>query len=157
MAMPNVRKKEPAMNRTFDPNDDPGELAASRENPGRPMGIEPQVLFVGGRELRTIPKAWLHSVGGGTPRPLLPDEMPDVAGLAPEETEIVVYETVSEGTPISPPFPNTREGRMRLVAYCAGHCTTWGDHKGGAEAWAALLVGEHTAVTADGVVIAEDR
>lgn len=147
------------MTQTFDPNNDPAadELAAKRENLGPPTGDEPQVLFVGGRELRMIPKGWLHPEGTGKPRPLLPEDMPDVAGLAPEETEIVAYEAVSEGTPISPPFPNTPEGRLRLVEYCARHCTTWGDHKGGAEAWAALLFGKHTAVTADGVVIAEDR
>ncbi len=147
------------MTRTFDPDDGPArqELAAKRRNQAPPTGNEPQALFVGGRELRTIRKGWLHPEGAGKPRPLLPEDMPDVAGLAPEETEIVAYETVSEGTPISPPFPNTLEGQLRLVEYCAEHCTTWGDYKGGAEAWAALLFGEHTAVSADGVVIAEDR
>lgn len=111
---------------------------------------------MGGRELRTIPKGWLHPEDARNPRPLLPEQMPNVTGLAPEETEIVAYEAGSEGTPISPAFPNTPEGRLRLVAYCARHCTTWGDHKGGVEAWAAILFGEHTAVTKDGVVIAED-
>lgn len=146
------------MTRTFDRNDDPArdELAANRENLGLPTGDQPQVLFVGGRELRTIPKGWLHPERAGKPRPLLPEEMPDVTGLAPEETEIVAYEAVSEGTPISPPLPNTLEGRLRLVEYCAGHCTTWGDHRGGVEAWAALLFGGNAAVTGDGIVMAED-
>jgi hypothetical protein len=83
--------------------------------------------------------------------------MPSAAGLAPEETEIAAYETVSEGTPISPPFPNSPEGRLALVEYCSLHCATWGHNTGGAEAWAALLFGTGAAVTADGVVIAEDR
>lgn len=147
------------MTRTFDPNDDPAarDLTPERESLGLPTDPEPQVLFVGGRELRTIPKGWLHPEGPGKPRPFLPEEMPDVTGMAPEETEIVAYEAVSEGTPISPPLPNTLEGQLRLVEYCASHCTISGDHKGGGEAWAALLFGEHAAVTADGVVIAEDR
>lgn len=44
---------------------------------------------MGGRALRAIPEGRLHHEGGGTPRPVPPEEMPDVAGLGPEETEIV--------------------------------------------------------------------
>ncbi len=92
----------------------------------------------------------------GRLRPLLPEQMPDVASLAREETEIVAYEAVSEGTPISPPFPNTPEGRLGLVAYCSQHCTTFANHTADAEAWAALLFGQNAAVTADGMVVAHD-
>jgi hypothetical protein len=116
-----------------------------------------QVLFVGARELRTIPKGWQHPAVNGKPKPLLPDEMPSVAGLPEEQTEIAAYEAVSEGTPISPPFPNTPGGRLQLVAHCAEHGTTWGDHTADAEAWAALLFGQNAAVTLDGVVIAQDN
>jgi hypothetical protein len=83
--------------------------------------------------------------------------MPDMRGLAEHEIEIAAYETVSEGTPISPPFPNNPDGRLGLVEYCSRHCTTFGNHTAGAEAWAALLFGNGAAVTADGVVIADDR
>ena len=48
---------------------------------------------------------------------------------------------MSEGTPISPVFPNTPEDRLALVNYCAEHATTFGDHRAGAEAWVAILFG----------------
>ena len=125
-----------------------------------------QTVFMANRELRVVPKGWQHPTREGAttrvqqwlrPVTVLPEQMPDVSGLAPEETEIVAYETTTEGTPISPPFPNTPEGRAALIAYCAEHCFTFGRNKGGAEAWAALLFGEDAAVTADGVVIANDE
>ncbi len=123
--------------------------------------------FVGGREVRVIPKGWRHPIEGGRHVPLLPagyvfDEdqapypmMPDVHHLAPYETEVAAYESVSEGTPISPAFPNTPQGRLDLINYCAGHCTTFGHHKAGAEAWAAILFGD-AAVSLDGHVTASD-
>lgn len=117
------------------------------------------VAFVGGRELRTIPKGWRHPQDAQRKnwyQPLRPDQMPDVAGLAPDETEIAAYETTSEGTPLSPRFPNTPEGTLGLVAFCAVHCTTWGDHKAGPEAWAVILFGQGAAVTSAGVVVASD-
>ncbi|MDZ4278006.1 MAG: hypothetical protein U1B78_02585 [Dehalococcoidia bacterium] len=119
------------------------------QNPG-------QAAFVANREVRTVPKGWLHPEAAGRPRPLLPEEMPGVAGLAPDQTKIVAYETTTEGTPISPPFPNTPEGRLALVRHCAEHETTFGDHKAGPEAWAVILFGQGAAVTVDGVVIAND-
>ena len=70
------------------------------------------------------------------------------------DTEIAAYEATSEGTPISPAFPNTDEGRLALINYCAEHCFTFGDHRGDAEAWAAILFGD-AAVAADGRVVAE--
>jgi hypothetical protein len=69
------------------------------------------------------------------------------------ETEIAAYETTSEGTPISPAFPNTDAGRLALINYCAGHCFTFGRHRADAEAWAAVLFGD-AAVAADGRVVA---
>lgn len=122
-------------------------------------GPQREVAFVGGRALRTIPTGWQH------PRdperrhfyqPLLAEQMPEVAGLAPPETEIVAYETTTEATPISLPYPNTAQGRLDLVRFCSERCTTWGDHTAGPEAWALILFGEGAAVTADGVVIAND-
>ena len=122
-------------------------------------GPQREVAFVGGRELRTIPKGWRHPRDPQRKnwyQPLLPEQMPGVAGLAPDETAIAAYETTTEGTPISPPFPNTPAGQLDLVAFCAVQCTTWGDNKGGPEAWAVILFGNGAAVTADGVVIAHD-
>ena len=109
-----------------------------------------EIAFVGGREVRAFPKGWQHPRDDrGRHVPLLPagyvfdDEehaagatarMPDAGGLAAHETEIAAYEAVSEGTPISPAFPNTDDGRLALVNYCAEHETTFGDHRAGAEA-----------------------
>ena len=123
-------------------------------------GPQREVAFVGGRELRTIPKGWRHPDDPKRPnwyQPLLPEQMPDVNGLPPEETEIAAYEAVSEGTPISPPFPNTPQGRVDLIAFCSVQCTAWGDKKAGPEAWVVILFGEGAAITADGVVIANDE
>jgi hypothetical protein len=67
--------------------------------------------------------------------------------------EIVVYETTTEGTPISPSFPNTPAGRLALCDWCARNTTTFGDHKADLEAWAAILFGASAAVdVADGRV-----
>ncbi len=123
------------MTRTSDPND-------------------AQVLFVGGRELRIVPRGWRHPKDDrGRYLLLFPEEMPSGAGPQ-DDPMVVAYETVSESTPISPPFPDTPTGRVALTEYCAEHCTTWGNHEADAEAWAALLFGKNAAVTLDGVVVA---
>jgi len=113
------------------------------------------------RELRVIPKGWQHPDHKGlfpaerfpsTPEALAkwcedyeepegPDQasyMPSVAGLAPEQTEIMAYETVSEGGPISPAFPNSPEGRMQLVKWLAENEDIMGQQVDG-ETWAAIL------------------
>jgi len=112
------------------------------------------IRIVPGREVRVIPAGWQHPVDSARRLiPLFPSQMPPVDGLA--LTEIVAYETTSEGTPISPAFPNTQTGRLDLVRYCAAHCTTFGSFRAEAEAWAAILFGEGATVTGDGVVLAE--
>ena len=142
------------------------------------------LVFVSNNEVRTIPKGWKHPrAEGGRDRPLLPADqwpstpeeqrqwmtenetdqppmaerfMPSIRSLPVEETEIVAYETTSEGTPISPAFPNTPQGRLDLVNYCAEHCTTFAQHMAGPEAWAAILFGSSTAVVSEeGTVYAE--
>ena len=124
------------------------------------MTNETQITFVGGREVRVIPKGWQHSKDErGRWVPLLRFGYPVEDGepeypTMPEpgrETEIVAYEATSEGTPISPAFPNTPEGRVALINYCAEHCTTFGDRRSGAEAWAAILFADAT-VDLDGTV-----
>jgi len=127
----------------------------------------PQIMFVGAREVRVIPKGWQHPRDlSGRYVPLLPYGYPnDDKPATPETTmpptpwkgvtEIVAYETISEGTPISPAFPNTPEGRRDLVAYCVANCFPFGRQKAGAEAWAAILFG-NAAITPDGTVIATE-
>lgn len=116
------------------------------------------------RELRIIPRGWQHPTNGvylsggvrytalhpaGYLERMDPDEieecgytdadfMPDTTNLASEDTEIAAYETISEGTPISPPFPNTPEGRLALVGYCAEHCEIGGTLVD-AETWGGIL------------------
>ena len=129
-------------------------MEGSGLNPKAARGVE--VVFVPNRELRIVPAAWSHPRDDrGRYVPVFPEEMPAGANQG-QEPMVVAYETDSEGTPISPRFPDTPEGRAALIAYCAEHCTTFGDHKAGAEAWAAILFGKGAAVTADGVVIAKD-
>ena len=113
------------------------------QQPGR-------IRFLASREVRVIPASWEHPAdAAGDFMPLLPEEIPDPAD---GPTAIMGYETVTEGTPISPAFPNTREGRLDLVRWCAAHCTTLGEHRAGAEAWAAILFGPNTTIGLDGTV-----
>lgn len=121
------------------------------EGGGAAVQYDPaRIRFLANREVRVIPAGWQHPVDAARhPLPLLPEEMPEVGG---GESAIMAYETVTEGTPISPAFPNTREGRLDLVRWCADHCTTLGQHRAGAEAWAAILFGEGTTIALDGTV-----
>ena len=109
----------------------------------------PEYRFISNHEVRIVPAGWQHPVDKRVRyAPLFADQMPEPNG----ETEIVAYETTSEGTPISPAFPTTPEGRLDLVRYCSEHCTTFGDHLAGEEAWAVILFGEGAVVTDDGTI-----
>ena len=130
------------------------------------------VGFMVNRELRIIPKGWVHPTDGvkatGEPRyigllsrdylssgdgdddeePITEaDCMPDVTGLRDDETEIAAYETTSDGTPMSPPFPNDGAGRLALVAWCTENATTFGPYKADGDTWAAILFGNTVAMT----------
>ena len=124
-----------------------------------------EFLYIGLHEVREIPKGWQHPIDEhGMPVPLFragawrddsdaditltPDDcLPEAEG----EVELVVYETCSEGTPVTPGFPKTPEGRLAMLAYCADEVTTLADHKTGVEGWAAILFGD-AAVDGDGTV-----
>ena len=126
--------------------------------------------FVCNREVRWIPKGWQHPCDArGRYVPLLPNGYGDANGLLPEERimgemptttgparikglEIMAYETTTEGTPVSPAFTDTPDGRLALVRYCAEHATTFGDSRADAETWAGILFGDGALVTADGRV-----
>jgi len=136
------------------------------------------LAFMCQRELRVFPKGWVHPVDGTyitggvrhvglSDRDILQyvepeddyeytedDLMPAVDGLSEEETEIAAYETVSEGTPISPPFPNTPEGRFELVKWCEANASVFGtNHKADGETWAGILFGNGCAMIEDGRVV----
>jgi hypothetical protein len=137
--------------------------------------------FVCNREVRRIPRGWQHPRDAkGRFLPLLPADylsrlsdaeradileanaligydteahlMPPVAGLAPDAVEIAAYETTSEGTPISPAFADTPEGRLAVANWCAFHSTTFGDKKADPETWAAVLFGDGAWVCDNGRV-----
>jgi len=113
----------------------------------REAEYEPRMIA--NREVRRVPAGWEHPRDGrGRFTPLLPEQMP----AAGERAEIMAYETTSEGTPVSPAFPDTPEGRLALVRHCVEHATTFGKHRGGLEAWAAVLFGDHTTIGLDGTV-----
>jgi hypothetical protein len=120
-----------------------------------------QVYFAGSREVRRVPSGWLHPVDDrGRFIPLLSHDYVSNDGepartMPAPGSAIMAYETVSEGTPTSPAFPDTPEGRRDLVVWCAEHATTFGDHRADAEAWATILFGD-AAVGLDGEVIAHD-
>lgn len=115
-----------------------------------------EAMMVCNREVRVIPRGWQHPRNErGRNLPLLDEQMPSVARLGPDDTEIAAYEVTTEGTPISPAFPNRDEGRLALVRYCAEHAKTFGRATADAEAWAAILFGNNAAITLDGKVVAE--
>jgi hypothetical protein len=116
-----------------------------------------ETTFIPNREVRFVPRGWQHPRDErGRYVPLFPagyceanglseeerkgvGEMPDTKGLRRDELEIAAYETTTEGTPISPTFPNTSDGKVALIKWCAEHETTFGDFKADAEAWAGML------------------
>ncbi len=138
-----------------------------------------EMSFTSNREVRRIPAGWQHPKDGqGRFIPLhaadylqrmSADECAEVvesyrrvplyAGrdyvmtAVEGQAEIMAYETTTEGTPCSPAFPETPEGKLALVNWCAEHVTTWADHKADAETWAAILFGGGLAsVSEDGIV-----
>lgn len=66
------------------------------------------------REVRMVPPDWKHPKGGdGNYEPLLEEEMPDWS--KDERTHYQMYESTSEGTPMSPPIKTQEELARWLV------------------------------------------
>ena len=65
------------------------------------------------------------------------------------EVEIMVYEICTEGTPVTPAFPDTPEGRLAMLAYCAEEVTTLGRYKTGVEGWAATHAAEQQRIISE--------
>ena len=119
--------------------------------------------IVGTFEVRVIPRGWQHPRDErGRHIPMLPygfepdgsdivayDCMPQPLG----DVEIAAYEAISDGTPASPAFPDTPQGRLDLVNWCSDHQPTFRNQLAGPEAWAAILFGD-AAILTDGSVIA---
>src|SRR3989344_4411635 len=124
-----------------------------------------RVLVSGSREVRGIPLGWKHprdESGEYTPlkrRDLAYTEekiheglaegwlrsrndaednlMPDFTSIPGALMGICLYETTTEGTPLSPVYPNTSEGRFQLAKYCTETETTFAGHTTDIEGWAA--------------------
>jgi hypothetical protein len=125
------------------------------------------VTFIANREVRLVPRGWEHPRdAGGRHRPLLPRDsewrteagrrdlrqsglpLPGDDAFMPDpgaDAAIAAHETTTEGTPISPAFANTPQGKLALCNWCAENAFTFGSHKADAEAWAAVLFGESVA------------
>lgn len=83
---------------------------------------------------------------------------PDFSNVPPEEMGICAYEEVTEGTPISPVFPDSPEGMYELVRYCAENRFVFGGFvKADVEGWAAVLWGNAVVDPFNGVVMARSR
>ena len=67
--------------------------------------------------------------------------MPDFSAVPADRLGLCVYETTTEGTPMTPVFVDTPEGRWALVHYCATNVSTFADHRTSAQAWAEVLFG----------------
>lgn len=115
-------------------------------------------LFFANREVRRVPLDWKHPTDGdGHYVPLSErdpssseddpeSEMPDFTGVPPERMGLCAYETTTEGTPISPVFPDTLKGRFALAAHCGEHATVFADQRADVHTWSAILFGEAAAV-----------
>lgn len=106
--------------------------------------IRPSVFL--NREIRRVPPDWKHPIDGEgnylhlteyfkfedmwyigrTEEEALADYeidktrmMPDFSEIPEEKMGICAYENFTEGTPISPVFPSTPEGRFALAKYCS--------------------------------------
>jgi hypothetical protein len=122
--------------------------------------------FIGMYEAREIPEGWQHPKDEhGEYIPLLPygyaGDDSEIA-VTPENTmpptpwqgacEIVAYESCTEGTPVSPAFPSTPQGKVDLCNWCSANEKVLGNHTAEGEAWAAILFGD-AAITGDGWVV----
>ncbi len=64
---------------------------------------------------------------------------PDFSGVSDEEMGICAYEETTEGTPISPVFPNTSQGRFDLLKHVTENESVFGDVKTDIETWSRIL------------------
>jgi len=90
-----------------------------------------------GREVRRVPKDWKHPKrDDGSYEPLCDNYMPDW----PEEerTHYIMYEDVSEGTPISPAF-ETPEQLARWLA--DNKASSFGNSTATYEQWLRMILG----------------
>ncbi len=74
--------------------------------------------------------------------------MPDFSNIPKERMGIMAYETVTEGTPISPAFPDSPKGRFELARHCMDNSSVFADYKcPSIEAWVGILYSRTTAMS----------
>ena len=71
--------------------------------------------------------------------------MPGFGDIPEEEMGICLYETTTEGTPLTPIFPDTPEGQKDLAAYASEYATAYADWELSTQQWEARLFGEQEA------------
>ena len=142
---------------------------------GMPKNPDGRIGVIPNREVRRAPLDWEHPKGpDGKYVPLIPFEtfdqfsggddsedakldyeeirgmmMPDFSVTDPGNIGVSAYESYTDGTPISPVFPDTPEGRFALLRYCAENASITDESKklGIAQRkadigeWAAVLFG----------------
>ena len=83
---------------------------------------------------------------GLTPKTKFKDSGVNWIGDIPEEEMgICLYETTTEGTPLTPIFPDTPEGQKDLAAYASEYATAYADWELSTQQWEARLFGEQEA------------
>ncbi len=68
--------------------------------------------------------------------------MPTFKDVPAEEMGICLYETTSEGTPVTPVFPDTVQGHKDFAAYAAEYATVFGSYQASVEEWAQRFFGQ---------------
>jgi len=91
-----------------------------------------------GREVRRVAPDWSHPLGeNGQYKPLYPIEMPQ---WAPDQaTHLQIYETTTEGTPISPVMQSPEQLARWLVDH---HANAFAGQTASYEAWLLVCKGQ---------------
>ena len=64
--------------------------------------------------------------------------MPDFSDVPDGQIGICAYNT-TENVPISPVYPDTPEGRLKLLDHCSRTQTVWNTYRADGETWAGIL------------------
>lgn len=68
--------------------------------------------------------------------------MPTFNDVPAEEMGVCLYETTTEGTPLTPVFPDNEQGHKDFAAYAAEYATSFASHQESAEDWEQRFFGQ---------------
>lgn len=68
--------------------------------------------------------------------------MPTFKDVPAEEMGVCLYETTTEGTPLTPVFPDTEQGHQDLAAYAAEYATRFANQQVSAQDWEERFFGQ---------------